>query len=193
MITISLCMIVRNEEQKLGRCLSTVANAVDEIIIVDTGSTDGTLAIAAQYTKRIYHFEWINDFGAARNESFRYATKDYILWLDADDWLDERERIKLESLKEELDSAVDAVIMDYWLDFDPLGQPTTVVKRHRLVKRSRQFKWHDPVHEQLAVQGNVILSDIAVCHGRVHSNSDRNLLIYEALLEKGTKLNSRQT
>lgn len=193
LITISLCMIVRNEEQKLGRCLSTVANAVDEIIIVDTGSTDGTLAIAAQYTKRIYHFEWINDFGAARNESFRYATKDYILWLDADDWLDERERIKLESLKEELDSAVDAVIMDYWLDFDPLGQPTTVVKRHRLVKRSRQFKWHDPVHEQLAVQGNVILSDIAVCHGRVHSNSDRNLLIYEALLEKGTKLNSRQT
>ncbi|MDQ0116244.1 glycosyltransferase family 2 protein [Paenibacillus harenae] len=192
MITISLCMIVRNEEQMLGRCLSTVADAVDEIIVVDTGSTDGTLAVATQYTDHIFHFEWIDDFSAARNESFRHATKDYILWLDADDWLDERELYKLKSLKEQLDPAVDAVIMDYWLDFDPLGQPTAVVKRHRLLKRSRKFQWHDAVHEQLAVQGYVVLTDIAICHGREQTNGERNLRIYEAMLAKGVQLSSRQ-
>ena len=74
--------------------------------------------------------------------------------------------------------------MDYYLAFDPLGKPTAVVKRNRLVKRSRQFQWRDPVHEHLEVEGNIMLSDIAVSHGRVHTDSGRNLRIYEAHLAK---------
>lgn len=77
MITISLCMIVKNEEKVLKRCLDSVKEAVDEIIIVDTGSTDKTKSIALAYTDKVYDFEWINDFSAARNEAYRKATMDY--------------------------------------------------------------------------------------------------------------------
>lgn len=192
-ITISLCMIVRDEEQVLARCLDSVKDLVDEIVIVDTGSMDGTKDIAAKYTNQIYHFDWIDDFSAARNVSFRYATQDYILWLDADDWLQENDLEKFKRLKMALEPNVDSVCMDYYVAFDPLGQPTAVVKRNRLVKRSRQFQWHDPVHEHLAVEGNVIYSDIAVSHGRVHTNSERNLRIYEENLARGERLSNRQS
>ena len=74
MATISLCMIVKNEEQVLARCLDSVADLMDEIIIVDTGSTDRTKEIAARYTDQIYDFAWIGDFSAARNFSFSKAT-----------------------------------------------------------------------------------------------------------------------
>ena len=74
MITISLCMIVKNEEDVLDRCLSSVAKAVDEMIIVDTGSTDQTRAIAARHQAEIYDFPWIDDFAAARNYSFDQAS-----------------------------------------------------------------------------------------------------------------------
>ena len=73
-----------------------------------------------------------------------------------------------------------------------VGKPTAVVKRNRLVKRSRQFQWRDPVHEHLEVEGNIMLSDIAVSHGRVHTDSGRNLRIYEAHLAKGGTLSKRQ-
>ncbi|MBD2869963.1 glycosyltransferase [Paenibacillus arenilitoris] len=193
MVTISLCMIVKNEERVLGRCLESVQGIADEIVIVDTGSTDRTKEIAASYTDRIYPFDWIDDFSAARNESFRYATQQYVLWLDADDLLQASDREKFKALKRQLDPAVDAVCMDYYLAFDPHGRPTAAVKRNRLVKRSRQFRWHDPVHEQLAVDGNVIYADIAVSHAREHANSDRNLRIFEGLLAKGGKLSARQS
>ena len=85
MVTISLCMIVKNEEDVIGRCLDSVSDLVDEINIVDTGSTDRTKEIVAKYTDRIFDFEWIDDFSAARNFSFQQATRQYILWLDADD------------------------------------------------------------------------------------------------------------
>ncbi|MGO4696702.1 glycosyltransferase [Paenibacillus sp. 2TAB26] len=192
MITISLCMIVKNEEQVLEKCLNSVKDLVEEIIIVDTGSTDKTKEIAANYTSRIFHMDWNDDFSAVRNFSFSHAAQDYILWLDADDWLQENDRTKLSLLKQTLDSTVDSVSMDYYVGFDPLGQPTAVIQRNRLVKRSKQFQWHDPVHEYLAVEGHVIFSDIAVSHGRVHTNSERNLRIYERMLAKGAVLSNRQ-
>jgi len=191
-ITISLCMIVKNEEPVLAKCLDSVKGLVEEIIIVDTGSTDNTKAIAANYTSQIFHFDWTDDFSAARNDSFSHATQDYILWLDADDWLQENDRAKLKLLKQTIDSNVDSISMDYYVGFDPLGQPTAVIKRNRLVKRSKQFQWHDPVHEYLAVEGHVVYSDIAVSHGRVHTNSERNLRIYERALARGSILSNRQ-
>lgn len=78
-------MIVKNEEKNLPRVLSSIKELADEIIIVDTGSHDETVQVAKQYGAQVYHFPWCNDFSAARNESLRHATKDYILWLDADD------------------------------------------------------------------------------------------------------------
>src|SRR6516165_8985780 len=95
---VSLCMIVRNEEANLGLCLDTAADLVDEIVVVDTGSTDRTREIAAQYGARVYDFRWVDDFSAARNESLRHATGRWIFWLDADDRIDELNRQRLRNL-----------------------------------------------------------------------------------------------
>ena len=84
MISISLCMIVKNEEEVLARCLDSLKGLMDEIIIVDTGSTDNTKEIARKYTDLVYDFSWCDDFAAARNFSFSKATKDYIYAPDAD-------------------------------------------------------------------------------------------------------------
>ena len=85
MKTLSICMIVKNEEELLARCLNSVKDLVDEIVIVDSGSTDKTLQIAKSFGAKIFYFEWCNDFSKARNFAFSKATSDYILWLDADD------------------------------------------------------------------------------------------------------------
>jgi glycosyltransferase involved in cell wall biosynthesis len=87
--TVSLCMIVKNEEKYLDRCLKSVQGKVDEIIIVDTGSTDKTIEIAEKYGSIVKHFIWINDFAAARNYSIEGVESEYILVLDADEYLDD--------------------------------------------------------------------------------------------------------
>ena len=92
MPSISLCMIVKNEERNLPRCLDSVQDLVDEIVIVDTGSSDATRAAALRYTHRVYDFPWRDDFAAARNFAFDQGTMDYLMWLDADDVLEEADR-----------------------------------------------------------------------------------------------------
>ncbi len=87
MPSITLSMIVKNEEKYLQGCLESSAPYVDEIVIVDTGSTDSTIAIAESFGAKIFHFPWNGNFSSARNESLRYATKDWILYLDADERL----------------------------------------------------------------------------------------------------------
>lgn len=184
-------MIVKNEEEVLARCLDSVKDIVDEINIVDTGSTDNTVEIANRYTDRVFYFEWIGDFAAARNESFKYATKDYILYLDADDVLLEEDRKKLKELKETLDISVDSVSMYYNAGMDEYGNITLQYRRNRLVKRSRNFKWKGDCHQYLEVYGNIINSDIAVTHKKIRHSVGRNLSIYQKKLERGDVFSAR--
>ncbi|TDF92556.1 glycosyltransferase [Paenibacillus piri] len=191
MVTVSLCMIVKNEEDTIGQCLSSVAEAVDEIVIVDTGSTDRTESIVRTFTDNVFHFKWIDHFAAARNFAFRQATKDYILWLDADDILKEEDCSKLIALKQELDPSVDSVSMFYNYAFDEFGNPITRFRRNRLVKREKQFQWFGAIHEYLDVSGHIINSDITVTHCRIHNKSDRNLKIFQSMLLRGEKFSPR--
>lgn len=126
MITISLCMIVRDEELTLERCLTGIKGIVDEIIIVDTGSVDRTKEIAAKFTTKIYDFTWIDDFAAARNYSFSMAQMDYILWLDADDVILEEDRQLLMELKQEIPLFFDVVMMKYNVGRDEKGMRPTL-------------------------------------------------------------------
>lgn len=191
MATVSLCMIVKNEEDHIGRCLDSVRDIVDEIIIVDTGSTDRTKSIVLQYTNEIHDFVWIDDFAAARNFSFSMASKDYIFWLDADDVLEEQDRQKFASIVSSLDPSVDSVSMDYHLDIDEFGNVTSSVRRNRLLKRSNNFHWSGVVHEYIEVTGKVLNSDIAITHRAIHHDSDRNLRIYEKQLAEGKEFTPR--
>lgn len=193
MTTVSLCMIVRDEEAVLGRCLASAAPIADEIIIVDTGSTDGTKAIAAAYGARMFDFEWVDDFAAARNFSFAQAKGDFIMWLDADDVLPDAERAKFAAFKRSLPDHADAVLMPYWLAFDDAGRPTVTTRRCRLVRRGRGFRWHGRVHEYLDISGaHVVAVDIGVAHYRTSpDHSDRNLRIYERIAAETGGLKGR--
>lgn len=192
MITISLCMIVKNEEDVLGRCLESVKQVVDEIIIVDTGSTDNTKDIAKKFTNKIFDFKWIDDFSAARNFAFEKATKDYIFWMDADDILLPEDKEKFLKLKKELTLDTDAVMMLYNTGFDEQGRTVFSYYRERLSKRSCNFKWQEPVHEYLQMGGKIINATVGITHAKNKEKiSSRNLEIYENLIKRGEKLSSR--
>ena len=124
MPTISLCMIVKNEEMNLAHCLDSVADLVEEIIIVDTGSKDRTVEIASHYTTKVYSHPWKDDFSDARNYSFSKAAMDYCMWMDADDILEEREKDKFLKLKQSLTPDIDMVMMKYHTAFDEAGKPS---------------------------------------------------------------------
>ena len=193
MKTISLCMIVRDEENIISRCLESVKDLVDEIIIVDTGSVDNTKAIAAQYTDKIYDFEWINDFSKARNYSFSKATKDYIMWLDADDVILPEDRQKLRELRMKLDGTVDVYLMKYNYSFDENGNATLIQKRERLFKRENNYQWVSPIHEVIIPTGNVVELDITITHKKIYvKDANRNLKIFEDMIDKGIEFDDRQ-
>jgi glycosyltransferase involved in cell wall biosynthesis len=186
-------MIVKNEEATLARALESVKDAVDEIVIADTGSTDSTMEIARQFTDKVFNFKWIDDFSAARNFSFSKATQDYILWMDADDVFLEEDLQKLKELKKTLDPTTDVVMFKYNTGFDAQGRVTFSYYRERLVRRAGNFKWKEPVHEVIDTSGNYLTSDIAVSHKKENyeHGSKRNLQIYEAIINSGQELSVR--
>lgn len=193
MITISLCMIVKNEEAVLERCLKSVRDIADEIIIVDTGSTDGTKEIAGRYADLVCDFAWRDDFAAARNYSFSKATKEYILWLDADDVFTEKDRESFLQLKESLPSTTDIVMMKYHTAFHEDGTPSFSYYRERLIKNSGEFFWEGAIHEVIAPRGNIVYSETAVTHQKLGpGDPDRNLRIFESMLAGGAVLEPRQ-
>jgi GT2 family glycosyltransferase/Flp pilus assembly protein TadD len=165
---ISLCMIVKNEEGNLADCLASVAGLVDEMVIVDTGSTDGTKAIASQFGARVFEFPWVDSFAAARNESLRHATGDWIFWLDADDRLDEANQDRLRRLFTSLRDENAAYSMKC-LCLAEAGAAATVVDHVRLFRHRPDVLWQFRVHEQIlpalrASGSDVRWSDVTIRH-----------------------------
>ena len=194
MITISLCMIVKNEEALLARCLDSVASLMDEIIIVDTGSNDRTKEIAAQYTDRIYDFAWCDDFSAARNYSFSLATMDYIYAPDADEYLDWENQRRFLLLKNSLLPEIEIVQMHYVTppDFNTV-QNCQQELRPKLFKRLRTFTWVDPVHETVRTEPVVYDSDIAILHRPHALHAKRDFATFEKTLAKDGTLSEKIT
>lgn len=193
MITISVCMIVKNEERVLERALKSVKDIADEIIIVDTGSTDRTKEIAQKYTDRVYDFIWCDDFAKARNYSFSKATKDYCMWLDADDIILDEDKSKLIKLKENLSDNTSVVMMKYNAKSDQNNKPTFTYYRERLLRRKDNFKWEGFVHEVVAPRGKICYSDIAITHYKLgEGDPQRNLNIFRKKLKEGVVFTPRE-
>lgn len=193
MPTISLCMIVKNEEQVLARCLNSVRGLVDEIIIVDTGSEDRTKEIARTFTPHVYDFQWIDHFAAARNFAFSKGSCDYLMWLDADDIILPEDAAAFASMKNSLDPATDTVMMKYNIAFDEQGKPTFSYYRERLLRRCSMAKWEGAIHEAIAPFGKIIHIPIAVTHRRKDKTDPlRNLNLFERLLARGETLSPRE-
>ncbi len=193
MATLSICMIVKNEEEVLGRCLGCIKNVADEIVIVDTGSSDNTKTIAQLYTQNIYDFTWIDNFSAARNFSFSKATMDYVMWLDADDVITEQNQVKLKELVKNLDQNTDMIMLKYDVAFDENNNPILSYYRERIFKRSNNYKWLGEIHEVISPHGNIVYEDIAICHRKVKSTDpQRNLNIFKRMLADGKTLDARE-
>jgi GT2 family glycosyltransferase/Tfp pilus assembly protein PilF len=166
---ISLCLIVKNEEHNLPACLHSAANLVDEVIVVDTGSTDRTKDVAAGFGARVFDFPWVDSFSAARNESLRHATGEWIFWLDADDRVDESNRRKLKELFANLPDQNLAYAMKCVCLADSKSSSGTVVDHVRLFRNYPEIRWRYRVHEQIlpairARGGQVHAADIAIHH-----------------------------
>ncbi|WP_047980763.1 glycosyltransferase [Ornithinibacillus contaminans] len=149
--TISLCMVVKNEESSIERCLKSVRDLVDEIIIVDTGSSDNTLSICKQYTNHIHLVDWENDFAKARNYSLQFATGDWIVWLDADEEFD---RTTFEDLKSVLQHKKETFlyvpVRNYIGDTISEHDVYTIFQA-RIFQNNKGITFQNKIHEQIHI------------------------------------------
>ena len=144
-VLISLCMIVKNEQENLKRCLDSVQNQVDEIILVDTGSTDNTVNIAGQYGARIFNYKWNNDFSKVRNFALQQARGKWILVLDADHVLIVEAGNKLASIVDNQDS------LGFMLDENLIqdGKNVRTLERLLLFKNKPGFRYEGVIDEEV--------------------------------------------
>jgi tetratricopeptide (TPR) repeat protein len=147
-MTVSLCLIVRDEEANLPECLRPVAGLANEVVIVDTGSADRTKEVAASFGARVVDFRWADNFAAARNECLRHATGDWIFWLDADDRIEPHQVEKFRALFAGLKDENAAYVMKCVCDGVP-GAGPTVVDHIRLFRHRPDVRWEHRVHEQI--------------------------------------------
>lgn len=182
--SLSLCMIVKNEEENLKRCLDSVIGVIDELIIVDTGSTDHTPEIAQAYQAKLYYHEWKNDFSEARNVSLEKATGEWILVLDGDEMLTPESRQRLKPILATV--AADGVLFKV-RNFNP---PDVLSEYNdspqiRAFRNRPQYRYQQRVHNQIgaaiAAHGGVIenyVDDLMIWHygyvqRTVQGNQDR--------------------
>lgn len=191
MVTFSLCMIVKNEARILARCLDCVKDLMDEIIIVDTGSTDCTIKIARNYTDKIFTYQWEGDFSKARNFAFSKATMDYIYSADADEVLNPENQKQFRFLKENLLPEIEIVQMYYC---NQLQYNTTYnydkEYRPKLFKRNRTFRWIEPIHETISLEPVIFDSEICITHLPENNHAPRDLQQFQRLFSEGKRLSS---
>ena len=190
-MTLSVCLIVKDEQDVIGRCLNCACKFADEIVVVDTGSTDNTVSEVKKYTDKVYFFKWRDDFSAARNFAFDMAACELVMWLDADDVVTDENCKKIAALKNSFDG-YDMAILPYAAAFDG-DTPTFVYNRERIFRRDKNYRFVGAVHEAVTPSGRILYSDAAIWHKKVKENEPmRNLRIFQKLIASGTALDDRQ-
>ncbi len=167
-VPLSLCMIVKNEEEYLETCLKSIKDIVNEIIIIDTGSTDNTKEIASRFTSIIFDFEWNNSFSDARNFALKKASSEWIIMLDADECIDRVNKQKLVKLLKNPSEI--AYMLHFRSDVRKSGAGSVIINAHpRLFKNRAGIFFKGRVHEQIIhsvakAGGNIALSDVTIEH-----------------------------
>ena len=155
MCTISLCMMVKDEQSNIRRCLESVCNIVDEIIIIDTGSTDATKAICREFDAKIFDFKWQEDFSQARNFGLDKASSDWILWMDADEKLCIKDKIRFKKMISKEDVVLFSVKMLHVYGTDPENE-----KQHHISYNYKLFRRKLGIHFEGAIHENIQMEDI---------------------------------
>ena len=178
-------MIVRSEPDLLSRCLESVAGICDQIVtVVDDDPDHGVVETCTRFGAVVVHRSMDGHFGDQRNESFRHATGDWILWLDSDDRVDEESALAIRSYVEAVDDGVEAIMMRYDFAHGAADNTTVSLLRERLLRASVGWTWRYPVHEIcVPIDGRVARSMIAregrITHMRTHPATGRNVAIVD--------------
>ncbi|SHE51741.1 Glycosyltransferase involved in cell wall bisynthesis [Marinitoga hydrogenitolerans DSM 16785] len=187
---ISACIMAKNEEQNIERCLNSIKDFCDEIIFVDTGSTDNTVEIAKKYTNKIYFFPWNGNFSDARNETLKYATSEWVFIVDADEEASENLRNNIRSFLKSLEKDIVAVYIPTvnYLDFDK--KHSEIASTARFFKNGK-VKYENIVHNQPVYKGKTIKVDLELLHYgyiwtrlRRKQKTERTLALIEKYLEE---------
>lgn len=145
MQTLSLCMITKNEEKNIKACLDSMVNIADEIIIVDTGSTDRTIEIAKSYGAKVFSYKWNDDFSEARNISLEKATKDWIIVLDGDEVLPKEDGKKLKNIINATSMEALYLRLENIVDNKSLGDAVVL----RVFRNNKLYRFRNKMHEQV--------------------------------------------
>lgn len=188
MATISLCLIAKNEAHNLPILAESIGDCFDEVILVDTGSTDNTVEIAKSHGFKVFHFDWVYNFSKARNFSFSKATSDFVMWMDLDDSLSDKEAFK--NWKSSMMGLADYWLVNYHYAFDG-EKPVCTFARERVVRNNRGFQWKYFVHEGIVVPDpkvtQLFVTTWTINHRRtaedLAKDKGRNLGIFERNLD----------
>ncbi len=192
--SLSVCMIVKNEAKNIGRCLESIVDIANEIIVVDTGSIDNTKEIAKKYGATLYDFKWIDDFSKARNYSINKATGDWILILDGDDEFEKQDADKLLDIINNSNQGDIFIFNTICYLGDAPGNEKIMNVNIRLFKNKPQFRYQGRIHEGIRPQNKDVItqfSDIRIYHyGYINTcvkdqnKRERNMRILKKELEE---------
>ncbi len=167
---LSVCMIVRDEEKVLPRCLRSVQGIADELIVVDTGSQDNTISIAKDFGAKVSHFRWCDDFAAARNECLKYATGDWILHIDAD------EELRPDSIPHLKKGMLSSFVLYYLIKCDngPRCEGVRIEWVGRLFRRHPELRYHRPYIEGV----DCSVEKVIIAEPRWQKRYEPNIIIH---------------
>ena len=172
-IKISQCMIVKNEEQNIRQALSWGKGVVYEQIVVDTGSTDNTVQIAEEMGAKVFHFEWCDDFSAAKNYAIEQASGDWIAFLDADEYFSERDAHRIPGILKKIENLSLKggrihMLRSAWLHLDDAGKVFSAGQQDRIFRNIKGLRYKNRVHEVLTFSNGQLprysLTDLAIMH-----------------------------
>ncbi|MEI7604118.1 MAG: glycosyltransferase family 2 protein [bacterium] len=179
-------MIVKNEEKTLEKSIDSIKNIVDQIVIVDTGSTDKTIDIAKNYTSEIYNFKWIDDFSAAQNFALQFSTCDFNMKWDADFVLSPESKTKLKKLKDSNFKNNNLIALNWFFDYGTSNKSKSIIRP--LIFKTKDFYYKYPVHEIINPKEGIvkkynIFTDICVYHmketAKIKLRENQNKIIIE--------------
>ena len=189
--TLSLFMIVKNEEKTLARVLNAAKQFCDEMIVVDTGSTDRTVEIAKECGAETFFFQWRDDFAAARNYAMGKCKSQWTVWLDADDVIPDESIKAIQKLKRTLllNKEYNTVFAPYHYEYNEQGNVAVNLNRERFLRNYVGHKWVGRIHETLAApwEKSVRVEEVIIEHRTADELKDRkkgrNLRIFEQYLD----------
>lgn len=177
---ISACMIAKNEEKNIETCINSYKNIVDEIIVVDTGSSDRTIEIAENLGAKVYFFEWINDFAAAKNFALSKVKGDWIIFLDADEYFDEASAKKIRNIILSLKNSKYTAIGCKLINIDKVkNKLIDSFMQVRIFKNDKNIRYENSIHEALkAKRGKIELisfyKELSIYHTGYSTDINKN-------------------